>query len=443
MDNAVIRVENLSKIYKVYNQPIDRLKESLHPFRKTYHQDFYALKDVTFEVNRGETMGIIGKNGSGKSTLLKIITGILSVTSGNVEVNGRVAALLELGASFNHEMTGIENIYLNGMIMGYPKNKIDSLLDDIVAFADIGDFVNRPVKTYSSGMFARLAFAVNSHVNPDVLIVDEALAVGDMFFQFKCIRRMKLMQEQGATILFVSHDISTVKSFCTKAIWLNEGRIACYGDVEKVAGRYQMLSVEARQDVNVPKHNHTVAELSIPNSASMYLVGVEAFQQRAAHERRQNGRAEFLNIQLVSASGDILKQVSFGQAISLRMLIKVISPINGYLCTAYQIRDRNGYEIVYSDFSIEDKKIVNPQPGDDYLVEWCFNLRLKEGKYNILCNLYRPVDILNGNVEFCDWVTYAVQFEVLKRDKALVHGGVYWDNDVQIKKISGESSSKI
>ena len=188
MDIA-IKIKDLTKCYKIYNKPSDRLKESLDPFRKKYHRDFFALNNVCFNVKRGETVGIIGKNGSGKSTLLKLITGVLTPTDGNIIVNGKISALLELGAGFNPEFTGIENIYMNGTIMGFSKVEMDKKLQDIIDFADIGDFINQPVKMYSSGMFARLAFAVAINIEPDILIVDEALSVGDVFFQNKCFKK--------------------------------------------------------------------------------------------------------------------------------------------------------------------------------------------------------------------------------------------------------------
>ena len=229
-NGVAISVKHLTKIYKLYDKPVDRLKESLHPLKKSYHRDFYALNDVSFEIKRGETVGIIGKNGAGKSTLLKIITGVLTPTSGSVHVNGRIASLLELGAGFNPEYTGIENIYFQGSLMGYTRGEMESKIDDILAFADIGDFVHQSVKMYSSGMFARLAFAVAINVDPDVLIVDEALSVGDMRFQNKCIRKMEEIGNKGTTILFVTHDTQSVNKFCSKAIWLDGGSIYQQGE---------------------------------------------------------------------------------------------------------------------------------------------------------------------------------------------------------------------
>src|SRR6266567_831722 len=221
--DVAISVQNLTKIYKLYDSPQDRLKESLHPLRKKYHKDFYALNDVSVEIKRGETVGIIGKNGSGKSTLLKIITGVLTPSSGNVTVNGKISALLELGAGFNPELTGVENVYFNGTLLGYSREEMERRLADILSFADIGAFVYQPVKSYSSGMFVRLAFAVQAMVDPDVLIVDEALSVGDALFQKRCFQKMEQLISNGTTLLFVSHDQESIRTLTSRAILLKDG----------------------------------------------------------------------------------------------------------------------------------------------------------------------------------------------------------------------------
>ena len=234
----MIELSHINKIYRLYDKPTDRIRETLHPGRKSYHKAFHALDDVSLKVEKGETLGIIGQNGSGKSTLLKIITGIITPTSGNAAVDGRVSALLELGAGFNQEFTGIENIYLNGTILGYTEAEMDEKMEAILAYAGIGDYVYQPVKTYSSGMFVRLAFAVAIHVDPDILIVDEALAVGDLSFQLKCMDTFTQFREKGITILFVSHDLNTIRRFCTRCIWLKEGHVEMEGDTDAVAARY-------------------------------------------------------------------------------------------------------------------------------------------------------------------------------------------------------------
>lgn len=237
MQNYAVNIENLNKTYRLYNKPSDRVKEALG-FGKKQSKTFEALKDVSFNVKKGETVGIIGTNGAGKSTLLKIVTGVLSPTAGNIQIEGKVSALLELGAGFNEEYSGIENIYLNGRMMGYSRKEMDERLNGIVEFADIGDFINQPVKTYSSGMFARLAFAVAINVEPDILIVDEALSVGDIFFQNKCFKKFDELKRNGVTILFVSHDIGSVRQMCSRVLWLDHGTVRAFGEAAHICDMY-------------------------------------------------------------------------------------------------------------------------------------------------------------------------------------------------------------
>ena len=241
MSEFAIQVKHLDKMYKLYNKPSDRLKEALG--FKVPVREHYALRDVSFEVRRGETVGIIGTNGSGKSTILKIITGVLNPTGGEVTVDGRISALLELGAGFNMEYTGIENVYLNGTMMGFSKEEIDSRLQDILDFADIGDFVHQPVKAYSSGMFVRLAFAVAINIDPEILIVDEALSVGDVFFQAKCYRKFEEFKKMGRTILFVSHDLSSIARYCDRVVLLNKGVKLEEGSPKQMVDMYKQLLV--------------------------------------------------------------------------------------------------------------------------------------------------------------------------------------------------------
>lgn len=265
----IIRLENVSKIYKMYESPKDRLKEALHWKGKKYHKDFYALQDINLSVKKGEIIGFLGKNGAGKSTLLKLITGVLTANEGSVNVNGRISALIELGAGFNYEYTGMENIYLYGTLQGKTKEETDRDLQKILDFADIGEFINQPVKTYSSGMFARLAFSVAINVNPDILIVDEILSVGDLRFQIKCMKKMKQMMEQGVTVIFVSHAVEQVKRLCTKALWLENGKEKMYGDAVEICNEYEDFMTnpslgiisEAKEEINEEKNNDLVAKL--------------------------------------------------------------------------------------------------------------------------------------------------------------------------------------
>ena len=238
-----IEIRNLSKMYKLYNRPLDRLKDSLGLSRKKLYKEHYALKDVSFDIGEGECVGIIGTNGSGKSTILKIITGVLAPTAGTVTVNGRISALLELGAGFNPEYSGMENIFLNGTMLGFSEEEINARLDEILSFADIGDFIHQPVKTYSSGMFVRLAFAVAINIDPEILVVDEALSVGDVFFQAKCYHKFEEFKKQGKTILFVSHDLGSISKYCDRVILLNQGVMLDEGTPKAMVDMYKQLLV--------------------------------------------------------------------------------------------------------------------------------------------------------------------------------------------------------
>ncbi len=248
----IIEVRNVTKTYKLYDKPIDRLKESLSFSNKKYHQTFNALDGLSMNIYPGEAVGLLGRNGSGKSTLLKLITGILTPTHGEIIARGRISAILELGAGFNPEYTGRENIYLNGLMLGITREEMDHKIDSIIEFADIGTFIEQPVKLYSSGMFARLAFAVSINVNPDILIVDEALAVGDSRFQTKCIDKMKELKQQGVTILFVSHAVEQVKRFCNKAVWIKEGHVEAAGESSEIVDLYESYMKNGSEAIITP-----------------------------------------------------------------------------------------------------------------------------------------------------------------------------------------------
>ncbi len=254
MENTAIEVSHLSKTYKLYERNSDRLREALHLTRRPRHTEHHALDDVSLSIRTGETVGIIGTNGSGKSTILKIITGVLQPTGGSVRVNGRISALLELGAGFNPEYTGIENVYLNGAMIGFTEKEIDERLDSILSFADIGDFAYQPVRTYSSGMFVRLAFAVAINIEPEILIVDEALSVGDVFFQSKCYHKFEEFKEMGKTILFVSHDLSSIAKYCDRVVVLDRGHKVSEGAPKEMIDIYKQILV-GQYDYEDPENN--------------------------------------------------------------------------------------------------------------------------------------------------------------------------------------------
>jgi ABC-type polysaccharide/polyol phosphate transport system ATPase subunit len=260
-----IRCEHLGKVYNLYGHPMERLKEALNWRGRRYSREFHALRDVSFEVKRGETLGIIGRNGSGKSTLLKILAGVLTPTSGRVDVRGRVSSLLELGAGFNPELSGLENVFFQGTLMGFSRDEMQERLDGILAFADIGDFIRQPVKLYSSGMFVRLAFACAINVDPDILIIDEALAVGDARFQMKCHLKIDEFREKGKTILLVSHSGNDVVSLCSRAIWLDEGAVRAEGQAKRIVEEYSAWMV------------HDVGVLAPPASEATAKEGGDEF----------------------------------------------------------------------------------------------------------------------------------------------------------------------
>ena len=414
MDDYAVTLTGVSKSYKLYSKPSHRLREALKLSSKPLHKPFYALKDIDLNIARGETLALIGENGSGKSTLLKLIAGVLTPSSGHISVNGSVAALLELGAGFNPEYTGVENIYLNGTLRGQSRREVETYIDDVLEFADIGDFASQQVKTYSSGMFVRLAFALATSVFPDILIVDEALSVGDLFFQAKCIRRIKQLIDSGVTLLFVSHDMSAVKSVCKKAVLLNQGRITLVGPAGEVAYRYFQKTSG-----------------SPPKSATDMESAPEiAFDREHSASRTGDGRVEFTGAGLFDEAGTPLMSAQFGQRAVLRMAIEAHCDIER-LCVGYHILDYTGVDVVYSDTAIEECDLTHLEAGHVYTVEWRFNLMLAEGVYNIACVCSVPLDMSVGSVEFCDYVPLAVQFSMQRREGAKLYAKTYWKNEVE------------
>lgn len=303
----VIKVDHVSKVYKIYNDPKDRLKEALgiHKDRQ-YHRDYYALRDLSFQVGKGEIVGIVGRNGSGKSTILKILTGVLNATSGSVEMDGKVAALLELGAGFNMEYSGMKNIYLNAAMMRVSKEEIEKKIPEILAFADIGEYIHQPVKTYSSGMFVRLAFAVAINVDPDILIVDEALAVGDARFQLKCMDKFLEFVQRGKTILFVTHDVNTVKRFCNRAIWLNQGELIMDGNTDEVTDHY----------LDFLKSDLTMEAYLAQNAARKTE---EADVERQALDTTGIDMVQIHDLRMFDHLGRQIDDIPFGEKITLRV----------------------------------------------------------------------------------------------------------------------------
>jgi len=354
--NIAIRVSNLSKSYQIYDKPQDRLKQSLWR-RKKYHTEFKALNDVSFEVKRGETFGVIGRNGSGKSTLLQILCGTLAQTSGTVEVNGRVAALLELGAGFNPEFTGRENVYMNAAILGLSRGEIDAKYDEIVAFADIGDFINQPTKTYSSGMYVRLAFSVAVNANPDILIVDEALAVGDAYFVHRCGLRFKEMQKRGVTILLVTHDASAVKRMCQNTIWLNDGAVEMAGAPAEVVDHYLAFLFKRPVVLSEGEGSESSGKKLIESNTEY---GVTTAENNIPNMDRRLGNqaCNIMGVGLYDINMNPITSTVNDSQIILRISIKNNSLERGLKYTAgYIFRNSRGEDLASTNSTIENADI--------------------------------------------------------------------------------------
>ncbi len=460
MSDVVIKAENLTKIYRIYENDLDRLKEALNPFHTRYSKDFYALRDISFEIRRGENVGLIGKNGAGKSTLLKIITGVIAPTGGKLTVNGRIASLLELGAGFNPDMTGVENIYMDGILMGHDQAYMNAKVDDIIAFADIGEFINQPVKTYSSGMFARLAFAVNAFLEPDILIVDEALSVGDAFFQSKCIDKMRNMIDSGVTILFVSHDTNALKNLCQRAFLIDAGKIIMDASAKEVIESYRNMLIEMRRKMGGKQNDEILAlieearldlktgsakNITVPIDAARINLNREIFLRNAKYERFQNGKASFENIQLLDLDGEIISEVIFGQEVILRMVVKFHEDID-CLGVGYHIRNLTGVDLVYTDSRFNDTKaIFDARRGDIYVVDWKFRVELKQELYDIACVISIPLNENLTDPEMCDFVPCAIQMQVNNPSPYLTLSGgyVHWHNDLKITRLKKSAVKKI
>ena len=400
MSEVAISVNNVSKMYKLYDNPMDRLKESLGLSRKKKYKEHYALNDVSFQVHKGETVGIIGTNGSGKSTILKIITGVLNPTQGQVVVDGRISALLELGAGFNGEYSGIENVYLNGTMIGFSREEIDAKLQDILDFADIGDFVNQPVKTYSSGMFVRLAFAVAINIEPEILIVDEALSVGDVFFQAKCYRKFEEFKEMGKTILFVSHDLSSIGKYCDRVVLLNKGKMLAEGDAKEMVNLYRRVLVnqyeepeetgeEEAQDID-SKPEDTVTEERKETLKKRRAAARDEGDQMKTKLNLNPGvleygskLAEIEDFAIRDDSGMITNVIEKGQEFSVDMKIRFREDISEPIF-AFTLKDLKGTEITGTNTMYENTPIKPQKKGDVRYVTFTQKMPLEAGEY-MLC----------------------------------------------------------
>ena len=383
----VIEIKDVTKIYKLYDKPIDRLKESMSLRHRSYHRDFYALRGLSFFVEKGQTVGIIGTNGSGKSTILKIITGVLTPTSGEVSVKGKISALLELGAGFNMDYTGIENIYMNGTMMGYSKREMDDKLADILDFAEIGDFVHQPVKTYSSGMFVRLAFALAINVEPEILIVDEALSVGDVFFQSKCYRRMEEIRKNGTTIVMVTHDMGSIIKYCDKVILLNKGEFIAEGPAGRMVDLYKKILAGQMESL---REELASRREGVSEDAPGRRAGAggsepgglmrEKLTINANREEYGDGRAEIFDLGLLDARGNLTNLLLKGEVFTIRERIRFHADIEAPIFT-YTIKDRKGTELTGTNTLFEGAQVKPVKAGDIYDVAFTQKMTLQGGEY--------------------------------------------------------------
>ncbi len=444
-----IKVENISKCYQIYDQPRDRLKQFILPRlqhaigqpSKQYFREFWALRDVSLEIKRGETVGIIGRNGSGKSTLLQIICGTLNPTDGSARANGRVAALLELGSGFNPEFSGRENVYMNGAVLGLSREQIDQRFDAIAAFADIGDFIEQPVKTYSSGMYVRLAFAVIAHVDAEILVIDEALAVGDAVFTQKCMRFLRKFKEAG-TLIFVSHDMGSVLNLCERAVWLHHGQLRQVGESKEIAEAYlqytlqEVYGQEAKlQELDTSNVDVSATEVgsNAPSAAPVIDYGSQMRVSNNLSEAKgwKTGAGEILSVRIehlipkqndVFQGGEMVRMV-----ITAKAYQDMTRPIIGFL-----VRDRLGQDL-FGENTLPFTEL-NPRPvtqGSTFASEYVFRLpMLPNGQYTVMASLadgdlYNNVQhhwmhdalILNVSSSKVRWGLVGVQFEKVRLEE--------------------------
>ena len=370
MSEYAIEAEKISKVYRLYDRPRDRFLEAINP-KKRRSKDHYALTDVDLKIKKGETVGIIGTNGSGKSTILKIITGVLSPTSGNITVNGRISALLELGAGFNMEYNGIENIYLNGTMMGFSRKEIDERLDSILQFAEIGEYVYQPCKTYSSGMFVRLAFAVAINIDPEILIVDEALSVGDVFFQSKCYHKFEEFKEQGKTILFVSHDLSSIAKYCDRVILLNKGIKLDEGGPKEMIDAYKQVLVgqyKVTDDSEV-----SMDDLSRMSSEAAEAVNPDALEYGT-------GDAKIRDYYITDKNGTRTTAIIKGEEFTIHFSVDFTADIKAPIF-AFTVKNIRGTEITGTNTMYEKAFLEPVKSGDTKMVTFRQRMDLQGGEY--------------------------------------------------------------
>jgi len=413
-----IVASGVSKCYHLYERPSDRLKQFFQPRLarligaepRGYGREFWALRDVSFEVQVGETVGIIGRNGAGKSTLLQLLCGTLQPTTGSVRISGRVAALLELGAGFNPDFTGRENVYLNGQLLGLGHDDIDRCFDEIAAFADIGDFIDQPVKTYSSGMYVRLAFAVSASVSPEVLIVDEALSVGDFAFNLKCVKRIEQLRANGCSIVFVSHDIGLVQKLCERVLYLEKGRAVCFAKAADASSRYISDIAPRATDATRSATDEQVNRQG--DSASSRWPSAESVRLFRSSLRGNVAGSGGAIIEACNVGIHAGAAISFGERIEISVVVRAMDNMDDLNISVYVIDDA-GQLLVGTSTVLEKIDLGRLAAGQRIAVDFTFDNRLREGNYGVTAIASRF--ITETNFEYLDYLEPATQFQTLAR----------------------------
>ena len=431
MADFVLQFRAVSKSYPIYDAPGNRLKELLTFQRRIFHRDYWALKEVTFDVSHGETFCIIGENGAGKSTLLQLVAGIMDATHGTVDVNGRVSALLELGAGFNPEFTGRENVYLNGSILGFSTSEMDAKYHNIEDFAEIGDFIHQPVKTYSTGMLVRLAFAVAIHVDPDILLVDEALSVGDIYFRQRCMRKVHELRTSGTTILFVSHSMADVKSLGDRTLWLEQGRVRELGHTDKVVAEY--LAAMTEKD-----SAYLGLKQSKPATAPAQVLGpppeiVDTIPN--IDHRHGDRRAEVLGIAVFDATGQPVQLLEPESKIIVRVTVlahqHIPRPIVGFM-----VRNHLGIDFAGTNTSRDGHDLPPMGPGDTFTVDFHLQLPILYPSHFS----FSPA-VADGSLttyKMCDWIDNAITLQ-MGHTSGPVYGFLHLPCKIQLNRSLAES----
>jgi len=426
----VIRVENLSKNYRIYDRPRDKLREILR-LGGGLHKEFWALRDISFRVERGQTLAVIGQNGSGKSTLLQILAGIMRQTRGDCLVTGKVSALLELGSGFNPEFTGRENVFMNGAILGLDERHMRERFDAIAQFAEIGSFMEQPVKTYSSGMFMRLAFAVAVNVDPDILLVDEALAVGDLVFQHRCMHRMNRLRDSGKTILLATHDLTAVTKFCDRALLLDEGRLLADGKPDLVVQKYHALVFERER--RYAQFDGDSDGIMQGEHASGGEMPVARTIPNIDH-RFGNGEASVIGVDVLNEKGISIREVPGGRRIVVRVSVQFNQDVD-HPILGYYLRDRLGVDIAACNTSYAGRFLPPARKGQIFTSDFHIQLpRLAPGSYSVSPAVARGTVIKH---DMCDWIDNALVFSV--REEDIIYGML--NMDVEVRNYMSDASA--